>query len=138
MHQGTFSYPLPANEPVLNYAPGSRERENLKAAIALLKSEKIDVPMYIGGEKVRTSRKETLRSPHDHQFVLGHFSIGDKKHVEAAVAAALKAKAGWEALSWENRAAIFLKAADLIATKYRGHMNAATMLGKVRMLTRQR
>ncbi|HEX7755519.1 MAG TPA: L-glutamate gamma-semialdehyde dehydrogenase [Niabella sp.] len=130
MHQGTFSYPLPANEPVLNYAPGSRERENLKAAIALLKSEKIDVPMYIGGEKVRTSRKETLRSPHDHQFVLGHFSIGDKKHVEAAVAAALKAKAGWEALSWENRAAIFLKAADLIATKYRGHMNAATMLGQ--------
>ena len=130
MHQGTFSYPLPANEPVLNYAPGSRERENLKAAIALLKSEKIDVPMYIGGEKVRTSRKETLRSPHDHQFVLGHFSIGDKKHVQAAVAAALKAKAGWEALSWENRAAIFLKAADLIATKYRGHMNAATMLGQ--------
>lgn len=130
MHQGTFSYPLPANEPVLNYAPGSRERENLKATIALLKSEKIDVPMYIGSEEVRTSRKETLRSPHDHQFVLGHFSVGDKKHVEAAVAAALKAKAGWEALSWENRAAIFLKAADLIATKYRGHMNAATMLGQ--------
>ncbi|AHF15324.1 L-glutamate gamma-semialdehyde dehydrogenase [Niabella soli] len=130
MHQGSFSYPLPANEPVLNYATGSKERENLKAAIALLKSEKTDVPMYIGSEEVRTSKKEALRPPHEHKFVLGHFSIGEKKHVQQAVDAALTAKKGWEQMTWESRAAIFLKAADLIATKYRGHMNAATMLGQ--------
>jgi len=130
MHQGSFSYPLPANEPVLNYAPGSKERENLKAAIALLKSHKLDVPMYIGADEIRTSKKETLRPPHEHQFVLGKFSIGEKKHVQQAVNAALTAKKGWEAMTWESRAGIFLKAADLIATKYRGQMNAATMLGQ--------
>ena len=130
MHQGSFSYPLPANEPVLNYAPGSKERENLKAAIALLKSHKLDVPMYIGADEIRTSKKETLRPPHEHQFVLGKFSIGEKKHVQQAVNAALTAKKGWEAMTWESRAGIFLKAADLIATKYRGQINAATMLGQ--------
>ncbi|SDC00636.1 L-glutamate gamma-semialdehyde dehydrogenase [Niabella drilacis] len=130
MHQGSFSYPLPANEPVLNYAPGSKERESLKAAIALLKSQKLDVPMYIGADEIRTSKKEPLRPPHAHQFVLGKFSIGEKKHVQQAVNAALTAKKGWEAMTWESRAGIFLKAADLIATKYRGQMNAATMLGQ--------
>ncbi|WP_300597263.1 L-glutamate gamma-semialdehyde dehydrogenase [Niabella sp.] len=130
MHQGSFSYPLPANEPVLNYAPGSKERENLKAALALLKSEKLDVPMYIGANEVRTSKKESIRPPHKHKFVLGQFSIGEKKHVQQAVDAALAAKRSWENMSWESRAGIFLKAADLIATKYRGQMNAATMLGQ--------
>ncbi|MCF3111727.1 L-glutamate gamma-semialdehyde dehydrogenase [Niabella sp. CC-SYL272] len=130
MHQGSFSYPLPANEPVLNYAPGSKEREALKAAIALLKGEKVDVPMYIGAEEVRTSKKEVIRPPHEHRFVLGQFSIGERKHVQLAVDAALAAKRSWEIMSWENRAGIFLKAADLIATKYRGQMNAATMLGQ--------
>lgn len=130
MHQGSFSYPLPANEPVLNYAPGSKERENLKAAIALLKNEKANVPMYIGSAEVHTSKKEALRPPHEHKFILGYFSVGDKKHVQQAVDAALAAKKDWEQMTWENRAAIFLKAADLIATKYRGYMNAATMLGQ--------
>ncbi|ANH82154.1 1-pyrroline-5-carboxylate dehydrogenase [Niabella ginsenosidivorans] len=130
MHQGTFSYPLPANEPVLNYAPGSKERENLKAALALLKSTPIDVPMYIGSAEVRTSKKEKLRPPHEHKVVLGTFSIGEKKHVQQAIDAALAAKQYWEGMTWESRAAIFLKAADLISTKYRARMNAATMLGQ--------
>lgn len=130
MHQGNFSYPLPANEPVLNYAPGSREREILKATLAKLKSEVLDVPMYIGGEEIRTNNKAEIRPPHQTKHLLGTFSIGEKKHVEAAINAALKAKENWANMSWENRAGIFLKAADLIATKYRSYMNGTTMLGQ--------
>lgn len=130
MQLGTFSYPLPANEPVLNYAPGSKERETLKNTLALLKSEKVDVPMYIGGDEVRTGKKEKLRAPHDLKTILGEFSIGEKKHVEQAIAAALKAKDAWANMSWESRAGIFLKAADLIATRYRSYMNGTTMLGQ--------
>jgi len=130
MHQGNFSYPLPANEPVLNYAPGSPERSTLQATLAQLKSETIDVPMYIGGEEVRTGKKLALRPPHEHSHVLGYFHEGEKKHVQQAIDAALQAKESWANLSWENRAGIFLKAADLIATKYRSFMNGTTMLGQ--------
>lgn len=130
MCQGTFSYPLPANEPVLNYAPGSKEREQLKATLAQLKSEQIEIPMYIGAEKVYTKNRVPIHPPHERNFILGYFSRGDKKHVQQAIDAALAAKEQWAAMSWENRANIFLKAADLIATKYRFHMNGATMLGQ--------
>ena len=130
MHQGNFSYPLPVNEPVLNYAPGSKEKETLKATLALLKSEVIDVPMYIGGEEVRTAKKTDIRPPHETKHLLGKFSVGEKKHVEMAIDAALKAKENWANMSWESRAGIFLKAADLIATKYRSYMNGTTMLGQ--------
>ena len=130
MHQGNFSYPLPVNEPVLNYAPGSKERETLKATLALLKNEQIDVPMYIGGEEVKTDKKVAIHPPHERGHVLGHFSQGEKTHVQQAVDAALKAKESWANMSWENRAGIFLKAADLIATKYRSYMNGTTMLGQ--------
>ena len=130
MYQGTFSYPLPANEPVLNYAPGSKEREQLKATLAQLKSEQIEIPMYIGAEKVYTKNRVPIHPPHERNFILGYFSRGDKKHVQQAIDAALAAKEQWAAMSWENRANIFLKAADLIATKYRFHMNGATMLGQ--------
>lgn len=130
MYQGTFSYPLPANEPVLNYAPGSKEREQLKATLAQLKSEQIEIPMYIGAEKVYTKNRVPIYPPHERNFILGYFSRGDKKHVQQAIDAALAAKEQWAAMSWENRANIFLKAADLIATKYRFHMNGATMLGQ--------
>jgi delta-1-pyrroline-5-carboxylate dehydrogenase, group 1 len=130
MYQGTFSYPLPANEPVLNYAPGSKEREQLKATLAQLKSEQIEIPMYIGAEKVYTKNRVPIHPPHERNFILGYFSRGDKKHVQQAIGAALAAKEQWAAMSWENRANIFLKAADLIATKYRFHMNGATMLGQ--------
>ncbi len=130
MQYGDFYYPLPINEPVLNYGPGSAEKKTLKATLAKLKSEKIDVPMYIGGEEVRTDKKVEMRPPHERKHLLGHFSAGDASHVKKAIAAALKAKDKWAAMSWENRANIFLKAADLIATKYRPYMNGTTMLGQ--------
>lgn len=130
MSHGNFSYPMPANEPVLNYAPGSAEKDTLKKTLDLLKSEVIDVPMYIGEEEVRTDKKVEMRPPHERAHLLGTFSVGNKEHVQMAINAALKAKQNWAAMSWENRAGIFLKAADLIATKYRSYMNGTTMLGQ--------
>ena len=127
---GTFSYPLPANEPVLNYAPGSIEKLNLKKALKELKSERVDVPMYIGGKEVRTGKLSDIRPPHEHGHLLGQFHMGEEKHVKLAVDAALEARASWSAMPLEQRAHIFLKAADLLATKYRPYINAATMLGQ--------
>jgi 1-pyrroline-5-carboxylate dehydrogenase len=130
MNIGNFHYPLPFNEPVLSYAPGTPERELLKKSLKDLKSKKIDVPMYIGSEEVFTEKKVQIRPPHERNFVLGTYSEGDASHVKKAINAALKAKEKWASLSWENRANIFLKAADLIAIKYRAQMCATTMLGQ--------
>ncbi len=130
MSLGTFSYPMPANEPVLSYAPGSPEKAALKAALKQLKSETADVPMYIGAKEVRTNKKVEMHPPHETAHLLGHFHAGERKHVEQAIAAALEAKESWAAMSWENRANIFLRAADLIAGKYRAYMNGTTMLGQ--------
>lgn len=130
MNLGYFNYPLPANEPVLQYAPGSPERKRLKAVLAELKQAQVDVPMYIGGKEVRTNKKVALRPPHEHTHTLGFFHAGEAKHVQQAIDAALAAKENWAAMSWENRANIFLRAADLIATKYRPYMNGTTMLGQ--------
>ena len=130
MLKGFFNVPAPVNEPILGYAPGSKERELLKAALADGRAQVIDIPMYIGGKEVHTQNKGTVTPPHDHQHVLAHFSKGDKSHVTQAIDAALAAKADWENLAWEQRAAIFLKAADLIAGPYRYKLNAATMLGQ--------
>ena len=130
MNIGSFSYPLPANEPVLSYAPGTRERELLKKALKELKNKKIDVPMYIGAEEVFTENKVTMHPPHERKFVLGTYNEGDASHVKKAISAALKAKEKWANLSWENRANVFLKAADLLATKYRADICATTMLGQ--------
>lgn len=130
MHIGTFSYPLPANEPVLNYAPGSPERKRLKETLAILKAEEADVPMYIGGKEIRTGKKVAIHPPHELAHTLGYFHAGEEKHVKQAIDAALAAHEHWGNMSWENRAAIFLKAADLMATKYRPYINGATMLGQ--------
>lgn len=130
MQTGTFSYPLPQNEPILSYAPGSAERKALLAAIQQLKQKVIDVPMYIGNQKITTQHKVAIRPPHEIKHTLGYYSMGDASHVQMAIDSALKAKKEWENMSWENRAHIFLKAADLIATKYRYVLNAATMLGQ--------
>jgi 1-pyrroline-5-carboxylate dehydrogenase len=130
MSLGYFSYPLPANEPVLNYAPGSPEKLTLKKTIAALKNEKADIPMYIGSKEVRTGKKTAIHPPHEIKHVLGYFHEGSEKHVAQAIEAALAAKEAWAAISWENRANIFLKAADLIATRYRPYMNGTTMLGQ--------
>ncbi len=127
---GTFSYPLPANEPVLSYSPGSAEKLALKKALKELKSQVIDVPMYIGSKEVRTGRLGEMRPPHEHGHLLGKFHLGEEKHVKMAIDAALAARASWSAMPWEQRAHIFLKAADLLATQYRPYINAATMLGQ--------
>ncbi len=130
MLKGFFNVPKPVNEPVLNYAPGSKERANLKLALTKYRSEVKDIPMYIGGKEVFTNKKVSIHPPHDHQHLLGHYSSGDKSHVADAINAALAAKENWENLAWEQRAAIFLKAADLLAGPYRDKINASTMLGQ--------
>lgn len=127
---GYFDYPMPVNEPILSYAPGSAERKKLKEVIAELKKAKLDIPMYIGGKEVRTNKKTEIRPPHDIKHILGHLNAGEEKHVTQAIEAALTAKSAWSETSWENRANIFLRAADLIATKYRPYMNGTTMLGQ--------
>ncbi|MEP7232379.1 MAG: L-glutamate gamma-semialdehyde dehydrogenase [Ginsengibacter sp.] len=130
MNTGSFYYPMPGNEPVLDFAPGSTERERLKKALAEAKSRKADIPMYIGAEEVRTGDKIAINPPHEKDHVLGSFHFGNATHVKKAINAALKAKDKWANSSWENRANIFLKAAELLATKYRSQMLACTMLGQ--------
>ena len=130
MSTGNFYYPLPSNEPVLNFEPGSKEREAVKIVLKELKSKKTDIPMYIGAEEIRTGNKIEINPPHEKKHVLGYFHSGDATHVKKAINAALKAKDKWAGTSWENRANIFLKAAELLATKYRPYILATTMLGQ--------
>jgi 1-pyrroline-5-carboxylate dehydrogenase len=130
MQFGYFNYPTPVNEPVLSYAPGSVEKLALKKALASLKKKTLDIPMYINGKAVRTGKKVAIHPPHELSHTLGHFHLGNKQHVEQAINTSLKVRESWANMSWEARAHIFLKAADLLATKYRFEMNAATMLGQ--------
>lgn len=131
MSNAFFNVPKAINEPVKSYAPGSPERESLLNKYNELYNQKpIDVPMYIGSNQVRTSNQKKLTPPHDHQKVLGHFSIGTKEHVKQAIDAALAARKEWSNLPWEDRAGIFLRAADLLAGPFRDKMNAASMLAQ--------
>ena len=130
MLKGFFNVPEPVNEPVKSYAPGSPERAELQAMLKEFRAQQTDVPMYIGSEEVRTGNKKPINPPHDHRHLLGHFHEGDASHVKQAINAALGAKHAWESMEWEQRAAIFLKAADLLAGPYRAKINAATMLGQ--------
>ncbi|MBS1704891.1 MAG: L-glutamate gamma-semialdehyde dehydrogenase [Armatimonadetes bacterium] len=130
MNRGHMNLPIPANEPVLSYAPGSPERARLKGVLQELKSSQVDIPLVINGEEVRTGHTRSIHPPHEIGHTLGHYHEGDVAEIEKAVEAALAAKEGWEAMSWENRASIFLRAAELIATKYRPYMNGTTMLGQ--------
>ncbi|MEN9743431.1 MAG: 1-pyrroline-5-carboxylate dehydrogenase [Bacteroidota bacterium] len=131
MSNAFFSVPVAKNEPVRAYAPGTAEHTSLIAKYQELKNQApIEVPMYIGSQKVHTSQKVAMTMPHDHQQVLGHFNMGDASHVSAAIDAALAAKKAWADLPWEQRAAVFLRAADLLAGPFRDRMNAATMLAQ--------
>lgn len=130
MSNAFFNVPVPKNEPVLNYAPGSKERLALQAELDHLTAQQIDVPMFIGGQEIRTANKVDMHPPHNHQHVLGQYSRGDESHVNGAIQAALNARKKWAAMPWQERAAIFLKAADLLAGPYRARMNAATMLAQ--------
>jgi 1-pyrroline-5-carboxylate dehydrogenase len=130
MSNAFFNVPAPVNEPVKAYAPNSPERLELLKTLKELKQVQRDIPMHIGGKEVRTSKTLDIRPPHDHQHVLGQFHEGDASHVTQAIDAALAARANWADLPWEHRAAIFLKAAELLAGPYRARLNAATMLGQ--------
>ncbi|WKN45627.1 L-glutamate gamma-semialdehyde dehydrogenase [Tunicatimonas pelagia] len=130
MSTGFYQVPTPINEPIYDYAPGTSEREALQATLTALQSQQVEVPLYIGSEQITTDVKKSLNPPHNHQHVLGHYYEGDASHVEQAINAALGAKYAWENMAWEQRASIFLKAAELIAGKYRYQMNAATMLAQ--------
>ena len=130
MPKGIYKVPAPHNEPIKSYASGSPERKELQAMLKELRSKELDIPMYIGSQEVRSNNKTRLAPPHDHKHTLGHFHKSDKTHVQQAIEAALAAKEKWANLSWEHRASIFLKAAELIAGPYRAKLNAATMLGQ--------
>lgn len=130
MANAIYKIPQAINETVKSYASGSIERKKQKAALEHLKSQKINIPMYIGGKEVTTDDVQTLHPPHEHKHTLATFNNGNKKHVSDAIDAALAAKPAWEAMPWKQRAAIFLKAADLLAGEYRYVLNAATMLGQ--------
>jgi 1-pyrroline-5-carboxylate dehydrogenase len=130
MSNGHFHIPTPINETVLLFAPKSSEKLQLKKALASAKKVKVDIPMYIGDKEIRTGKKIEIRPPHETKHVLGHFHQGDASHVKLAIDAALTAHPNWADMAWVDRASIFLKAADLLATKYRFDMLAATMLGQ--------
>ena len=131
MSNAFFKTPLAINEPVKSYAKGSEDRTGLLSCYNKMYSQQpIDVPMYIGAQEIRTSNKKTMSPPHEHQKVLGHFNFGDASHVRDAIDAAMAARSAWANLPWEDRAAIFLKAADLLAGPFRNKMNAATMLAQ--------
>jgi len=127
---GIFQVPQPKNELVKNYEPGSEDRKKLDNEIQKMRSEVIEVPMYIGNEKVFSGEKRPMSPPHDHQHILGYYHQGNAEHVRNAIKAALKAKEKWEKMAWQDRVAIFLKAAELISGPYRNRMNAATMLAQ--------
>ena len=130
MAKGFYEIPLAENEPILDYAPGSPEKKELKAMLKKLRSEVRDIPMYIGGKEVRNGKKVSIHPPHDIKHTLGYYYTSGEEEVKQAIDAALEAKPAWENLSWEHRASIFLKAADLLAGPYRAEINAATMLGQ--------
>ena len=130
MLKGFFNVPVATNEPVQSYAPGSPERAELEAELQRQMSEVVDIPMIIGGKEVRTNDEVEIRPPHDHATVVGKYSRAEKKHVEEAIEAALAAREQWAKISWEQRASIFLKAAELLAGPYRAKINAATMIGQ--------
>jgi len=130
MSNAIFSPPIAMNEPILSYAPGTKEREELQETVARMKAEEKDIPMFIDGEEVRTGNKVAMHPPYEHKHLLGHFHKGGANEVKKAVKAALNARQAWADLPWEQRASVFLKAADLIAGPYRQKMNAATMLAQ--------
>ncbi|WP_172914735.1 L-glutamate gamma-semialdehyde dehydrogenase [Capnocytophaga canis] len=130
MGKGFFNVPKAVNEPVKSYAKGTPERDAVLKAYKELWNSQADVPLYIGSEEIRTGNTKNMTAPHDHQHVVGKYHLAEKQHVEKAIKTALEAREKWAAMPWEERAAIFLKAAELIAGPYRAKMNAATMIAQ--------
>jgi 1-pyrroline-5-carboxylate dehydrogenase len=130
MLKGFFHVPKAVNEPVKSYAPNSPEKAAVLAAYKQMWNSKIDVPLYIGSEEIRTGNTRNMSAPHDHKHIVGTYHLAEKAHIEKAIANALDSKKAWTNMAWEQRAAIFLKAAELIAGPYRARINAATMIAQ--------
>ncbi len=130
MAKGFFQVPTAVNEPIKSYAPGSPEREAVLQQYKAYYDGNEDIPLYIGSEEVRTDNTRTMAPPHDHQHHVGQYHLAEKKHIESAISTALQARTAWADLTWEQRAAIFLKAAELVAGPYRAKINAATMIAQ--------
>ena len=130
MGKGFFQVPTAVNEPIKSYAPGTPEREEVLLTYKDMFNTKMEVPLYIGSEEIKTGDTATMHPPHDHKHNLGVYHIAKKKHIVLAIAAALEARKQWADMEWEQRAAVFLRAADLIAGPYRARINAATMIGQ--------
>ena len=130
MSTGFFKVPTPINEPVKSYLPGSSERKEVLDTYKKMIQEKIEIPMYINGKDVKSDETNTISPPHDHKKIVAEYYLAKESHVNQAISTALDAKENWENMSWENRAAIFLRAAELIAGPYRSKINAATMIGQ--------
>ena len=130
MANGFFNVPVAINEPVKSYAPGSPEREAVVEAYKTMFNSKVDVPLYINGKDVKTGNTRTMSPPHDHKHIVGEYHLAEKQHVEDAISTALEARKTWSQMPWQQRAGIFLKAAELIAGPYRAKINAATMIAQ--------
>ena len=130
MGKGFFNVPVAVNEPVMSYAPGSPERKAVQEAYKAMFNSKVEVPLYINGEDIKTGNTRTMSPPHDHQHSVGEYHVAEQKHIDAAIATALEARKSWSQMPWEERAGIFLKAAELIAGPYRAKINAATMIAQ--------
>src|SRR5699024_852653 len=130
MGKGFFKVPVAVNEPVKSYAPNSPEREEVLAKYKEMYNSKVEVPLYINGKEIKTGDTATMSPPHDHQHILGTYHKATKEHIQEAIAGSLEARKKWAKMPWQQRAGIFLRAAELIAGPYRAKMNAATMLGQ--------
>jgi len=130
MGKGFFKVPVAVNEPVKSCAPGSPERESVLKTYRQMYTSTVDVPLYINGEEIFTGDTGTISPPHDHKHTLGTYHKAKKKHVQQAIDTALEARKSWSKMPWQQRAGIFLRAAELIAGPYRDRINAATMLGQ--------
>jgi len=130
MLKGFFNVPKAVNEPVKSYAPGSPERAAVAATYTKMWNSQVEVPLYIGNEEIKTGNTKNMSAPHDHQHIVGVYHQADRALVEKAITSALEARKKWAAMAWENRAGIFLKAAELLAGPYRAKINAATMIAQ--------
>jgi 1-pyrroline-5-carboxylate dehydrogenase len=130
MGKGFFNVPVAVNEPVKSYAPGSPERKLVQEAYKTMFNSKVEVPLYINGKDIKTGNTRTMSPPHDHKHIVGEYHIAEQKHIDEAISTALEARKSWSQMPWEQRAGIFLKAAELIAGPYRAKINAATMIAQ--------
>lgn len=130
MGKGFFQVPTAINEPIKSYAPGSAERAEVLEQYKAYYNSKVDIPMFIGGKDIRTANTRSISPPHDHQHIVGQYHLANEELVSDAISNALEARKKWAELPWEQRAAVFLKAADLISGPYRAKINAATMMAQ--------